>query len=42
MIRKMKKTDLQQCEEIYAMAFPIEYWGIDWNLDNSKDRSMEI
>ena len=28
MIRMMMKEDLQQCGEIYAKAFPIEYWGI--------------
>lgn len=31
MIRMMKKEDLKQCGEIYAMAFPIKHWGIDWN-----------
>ena len=37
MIRRMIKEDLQQCGEIYAMAFPIEYWGIDWNSDNARE-----
>ena len=37
MIRKMKEEDLQQCAVIYAKAFPIEYWGIDWNPDNAKE-----
>ena len=37
MIRRMIKKDLQQCGEIYAMAFPIEYWGIDWNSDNARE-----
>ena len=37
MIRMMMKEDLQQCGEIYAMAFPIEYWGIDWNSDNARE-----
>ena len=41
MIRKMKKEDLQQCGEIYAMAFPIEYWGIDWNPDNAKEYLLD-
>lgn len=35
MIRRMKKEDLKQCGEIYAKAFPMEYWGIDWNPDNA-------
>ena len=35
MIRKMKEEDLQQCGVIYAKAFPIEYWGIDWNPENA-------
>ena len=37
MIRMMMKEDLQQCGEIYAKAFPIEYWGIDWNPDNARE-----
>ena len=37
MIRMMMKEDLQQCGEIYAMAFTIEYWGIDWNSDNARE-----
>ena len=37
MIRKMKKEDLHSCGEIYAKAFPIEYWGIDWNPDNASE-----
>ena len=37
MIRKMKKEDLQKCGEIYALAFPIEHWGIDWNPDNASE-----
>ena len=41
MIRKMKKEDLQQCGEIYAMAFPIEYWGIDWTPDNAKEYLLD-
>ena len=41
MIRKMKEEDLQQCAVIYAKAFPIEYWGIDWNPDNAKEYLLE-
>ena len=37
MIRMMMKEDLQQCGEIYARAFPIEYWGVDWNSDNARE-----
>lgn len=37
MIRKMKKEDLQKCGELYAKAFPIEHWGIDWNPDNASE-----
>ena len=37
MIRKMQMEDLNQCGEIYAKAFPIEYWGIDWNSDNARE-----
>lgn len=37
MIRKMKEEDLPQCGEIYSKAFPIEYWGIDWNPDNARE-----
>ena len=41
MIRKMKEEDLQQCAVIYAKAFPIEYWGIDWNPDNAKEYLLD-
>ena len=41
MIRKMKEEDLQQCGVIYAKAFPTEYWGIDWNLDNAKEYLLD-
>ena len=37
MIRKMKEEDLQQCGVIYAKAFPIEYWGIDWTTENATE-----
>ena len=37
----MKEEDLQQCGVIYAKAFPIEYWGIDWNLDNAKEYLLD-
>ena len=37
MIRKMKKEDLQKCGEIYAKAFPMEHWGIDWTADNARE-----
>ena len=41
MIRKMKEEDLQQCGVIYAKAFPIEYWGIDWNPDNAREYLLD-
>lgn len=37
MIREMKIEDLPQCGEIYAKAFPMEYWGIDWNPENARE-----
>lgn len=37
MVRQMKSEDLTQCGEIYVKAFPIEYWGIDWNPENARD-----
>ena len=36
MIRQMQVEDLKRCGEIYAQAFPIEHWGIDWNPDNAR------
>ena len=42
MIRKMKEEDLQQCGVIYAKAFPIEYWGIDWDPDNAKEYLLDF
>ena len=35
MIRQMKNEDLRQCAVIYAKAFPVEYWGIDWTPENA-------
>lgn len=35
MIRIMKASDLVQCGRIYAKAFPIEHWGIDWTAENA-------
>ena len=37
MIRRMKASDLAQCGRIYAKAFPIEHWGIDWTAENAAD-----
>ena len=37
MIRIMKASDLAQCGRIYAKAFPIEHWGIDWTAENAID-----
>ena len=33
----MIRDDLPQCGEVYAMAFPVEYWGIDWDPENAKE-----
>ena len=37
MIRIMNINALPKCREIYAKAFPIEHWGIDWNKENAKE-----
>lgn len=37
MIRIMKYSDLAQCGMIYAKAFPIEHWGIDWTAENATE-----
>lgn len=37
MIRLMQRTDLPQCGKIYAKAFPLEYWGIDWDAENATE-----
>ena len=39
MIRIMKTSDLAQCGRIYAKAFPIEHWGIDWTAENATVQS---
>ena len=36
-IRMMNRDDLLQCGEIYAKAFPMEHWGIDWTADNARE-----
>lgn len=37
MVRQMKSEDLTHCGEIYAKAFPMEYWGIDWTPENATE-----
>ena len=37
MIRVMKHNDLSQCGRIYAKAFPMEHWGIDWTIENATE-----
>lgn len=37
MIREIRIEDLAECGKIYAKAFPIERWGIDWNADNATE-----
>ena len=33
----MKDSDLAQCGMIYARAFPMEHWGIDWTTENATE-----
>lgn len=37
MIRQMESEDLTQCGAIYAKAFPMEHWGIDWTNENATE-----
>ena len=37
MIRVMENIDLAQCGMIYAKAFPMEHWGIDWTAENATE-----
>ena len=37
MIRTMEQRDLAQCGAVYAQAFPVEHWGIDWTADNATE-----
>ena len=37
MIRIIKNSDLAQCGMIYAKAFPMGHWGIDWTTDNATE-----
>lgn len=37
MIRQMKSEDLTQCGSIYAKAFPMEHWGIEWTSENATE-----
>jgi len=37
MIRKMMESDLAPCGMIYARAFPMEHWGIDWTAENAAE-----
>ena len=37
MLRQMKSEDLTQCGSIYAKAFPMEHWGIDWTSENATE-----
>lgn len=30
MIRSMEQRDLVPCGAVYAQAFPMEHWGVDW------------
>ncbi|SDB67753.1 hypothetical protein [Butyrivibrio sp. INlla16] len=42
MIRIMKYSALAQCGAIYAKAFPIEHWGIDWTAENATDYLLDF
>jgi GNAT superfamily N-acetyltransferase len=33
----MKRSDLPQCGAVYAQAFPMEHWGIDWTKENATE-----
>lgn len=33
----MQESDLPQCGMIYAQAFPMEHWGIDWTAENATE-----
>ena len=33
----MENNDLAQCGMIYAKAFPMEHWGIDWTAENATE-----
>ncbi len=37
MIRVMENIDLAKCGMIYAKAFPMEHWGIDWTAENATE-----
>ena len=37
MIRTMEYSDLKQCGMIYAKAFPVEHWGIDWTAETAAE-----
>ncbi len=37
MIRVMENIDLAQCGMIYAKAFLMEHWGIDWTAENATE-----
>ncbi len=42
MIRVMEYSDLPQCGMIYAKAFPIEHWGIDWTPENATEYLRDL
>ena len=42
MIRIMKYSDLAQCGRIYAKAFPMEHWGIDWTTENATEYLKKV
>ena len=42
MIRQMNSEDIDRCGEIYAKAFPMEHWGIDWTPQNAAEYLSEL
>ncbi|NLU24102.1 MAG: hypothetical protein GXW99_05175 [Clostridiales bacterium] len=33
MLREIQQGDIPLCGELYAKAFPKEYWGVDWSAE---------
>ncbi|MBE6854868.1 MAG: GNAT family N-acetyltransferase [Ruminococcus sp.] len=42
MIRMMRHSDLAQCGMIYAKAFPMEHWGIDWTTERAAEYLLDF
>lgn len=35
MLREIQQGDIPLCGELYAKAFPKEYWGVDWSAERA-------